>query len=78
MASGVPTIGSNAGGTPEILEYGKLGFLFQPLDALSLAKSIDEFLNNRDLISPNLLMETAKKYDQQVVCAAVESALNLQ
>jgi glycosyltransferase involved in cell wall biosynthesis len=78
MASGVPTIGSNAGGTPEILEYGKLGFLFEPLDALSLARSIDEFLNNRDLISPNLLMETAKKYDQQLVCAAVESAMNLQ
>jgi glycosyltransferase involved in cell wall biosynthesis len=77
MASGVPTIGSNAGGTPEILEYGKLGFLFEPLNALSLAKSIDDFLIHRDQISISILMETAKKYDHHQVCAAVETALSL-
>lgn len=77
MASGVPTIGSNAGGTPEILEYGKLGFLFEPLNAVSLAKSIDEFLNNPKQISSAILMETAKKYDHHQVCEAVEAALDL-
>ncbi len=77
MASGVPTIGSNAGGTPEILQYGKLGFLFEPLNATSLANSIDDFLNNRGQISASVLMETAKKYDHLEVCAAVETALNL-
>lgn len=77
MASGVPTIGSNAGGTPEILEYGKLGFLFEPLNASSLAKSIDEFLINPNQISSAVLMETAKKYDHHEVCLAVETALGL-
>ncbi len=77
MASGIPTIGSNAGGTPEILEYGKLGFLFEPLNATSLANSMDNFLNNRDQISASILMETAKKYDHHVICAEVETALSL-
>jgi glycosyltransferase involved in cell wall biosynthesis len=77
MASGVPTIGSNAGGTPEILEYGKLGFLFEPLNASSLANSIDEYLNKPNQISSTVLMETAKKYDHQEVCSAVETALGL-
>jgi len=77
MASGVPTIGSNAGGTPEILEYGKLGFLFEPLNASSLANSIDEYLNKPNQISSTVLMETAKKYDHQEVCLAVETALDL-
>ncbi len=77
MACGVPTIGSNAGGTPEILEYGKLGLLFEPLNASSLAKSIDEYLKNPNQISPSVLIETAKKYDHQKVCTAIEMALDL-
>ena len=77
MASGVPTIGSNAGGTPEILEYGKLGFLFEPLDVTSLAKSIDQFVEQPNKISAQTLMQVAQKYDHNIVCAAVEEALQL-
>lgn len=77
MASGTPAIGSNAGGTPEILESGKIGYLFQPNDVSSLAKAIQRFLENPKLVSKTLLQEKARQYDHRKVCEMVESALGL-
>ena len=37
MASGLPVVGTNAGGVPEIITHGKNGLLFQPGDAHVLA-----------------------------------------
>lgn len=46
MASGVPIIGTNSGGTPEILDHGKLGELFNPNDVHLLGIKIDEVFDN--------------------------------
>lgn len=77
MASGTPTIGSNAGGTPEILEQGTLGYLFEPLNANSLAESIEKFVQNPTKIDRNTLQEAARQYDHHRVCELVEKKLNL-
>lgn len=40
MARKVPVIGTNAGGTPELLDFGRQGTLVQPKDATALAAAL--------------------------------------
>jgi len=40
MARKVPVIGTNAGGTPELLDFGRQGTLVQPEDATALADAL--------------------------------------
>ncbi|MCE3295898.1 MAG: hypothetical protein K0R65_1612 [Crocinitomicaceae bacterium] len=77
MACGTPTLGSNAGGTPEILEHGKLGALFQTLDAADLAVKLDEIVSGKQAVSPGLLLEKARQYDHRLVCELVGKNLGL-
>jgi glycosyltransferase involved in cell wall biosynthesis len=77
MASETPTIGSNAGGTPEILGQGKFGYLFETLDVNSLTEIIEQFLKSNH-ISKEVLIQEAKKYDHHLVCSAIEKAIGLK
>jgi glycosyltransferase involved in cell wall biosynthesis len=49
MASGRPIIGTNIGGTPQVIEDGKNGFLVPPKDPQALAKAIGKVLEDSDL-----------------------------
>ncbi|NLZ46431.1 MAG: glycosyltransferase family 4 protein [Clostridiales bacterium] len=60
MMGGIPVIGSNSGGTPELVEDGKSGFLFPVGDISALADKMEVFLNNPDKI------ETMGRYAQKV------------
>lgn len=77
LASGTPVLGSNAGGTPEILNGKKGGRLFETLDATDLANKIDEIVDND--IQPDIktLIEMSRQYDHHKVCQLVEKHLNL-
>ncbi len=46
MASGIPVIGTNSGGTPELLDYGKAGLLFEPDNDAALAACIQDLFEN--------------------------------
>jgi len=48
MRAGLPVIGSEAGGVPEIIEAGKTGLLCQPEDADSLQQALLQWLTNAD------------------------------
>ncbi len=50
MMSSLPVIGSNSGGTPELIIDGENGFLFEPSNYMELANKIQEFHENRDLL----------------------------
>lgn len=78
MACGVPVIASNAGGSPEILDFGKFGMLFEPLNPESLAKKIDKFCEEPNTFSLQVLKQEAKKYTHDGVCASVEKLLKLK
>lgn len=49
MDAGIPIIGSNVGGIPEIIENGKTGLLVEPRDSHSLADKIQELMENPPL-----------------------------
>ncbi|MGS0824873.1 N-acetyl-alpha-D-glucosaminyl L-malate synthase BshA [Shewanella sp. 0m-8] len=44
MACGVPTVSSNVDGVPEVVDNGKTGFMFDPNDALGMAKAMEGIL----------------------------------
>jgi D-inositol-3-phosphate glycosyltransferase len=56
MSCGIACMGTNAGGTPEILDFGKAGLLFNPRDHVDLSKVM-----NALAISPALRLEYAEK-----------------
>lgn len=49
MACGIPVIGTNVGGVPEIITNGYNGFLIAPGDSSNLARKIEEIFNNEEL-----------------------------
>ncbi|MBI4825090.1 MAG: glycosyltransferase family 4 protein [Nitrospirae bacterium] len=51
FACGVPVIGSDAGGTPELIEDGRTGFVFRANDEKDLAEKILHILNDPPLLS---------------------------
>jgi glycosyltransferase involved in cell wall biosynthesis len=46
MACGVPVIGTDTGGIPDMIKHGESGWLVPPNDAEALAKTIKEVLDN--------------------------------
>lgn len=49
MKCGVPVIGTNAGGVPEIIEHGKTGLLYEPHDPTGLAARLKQLANDNEL-----------------------------
>jgi len=77
LACGTPVLGSNAGGTPEILENEKGGLLFEPLNEKDLATKIDQICEDTVPRDREELLKMAHKYNHQGVCKMVEHALGL-
>lgn len=77
MACGTPTLGSNAGGTPELLRNGELGVLFHTLDSSSLSLKLNEIMAGNHTIDRDLLQNEAKRFDHGSVCEQVEKALGI-
>jgi glycosyltransferase involved in cell wall biosynthesis len=48
MASGRPIIGTNIGGTPQVIENGKNGLLVEPNDSIALSEAILSVISNYD------------------------------
>ena len=77
IAAGTPVLGSNAGGTPELLQNGRGGLLFETQNAQSLADSIDDICEIELTYNPNDLMILAEAYDHHNICQQVEKVLGL-
>jgi glycosyltransferase involved in cell wall biosynthesis len=76
LASGKVCIGTNAGGTPEMLTFGESGLLVEPKSSRSLAESIERVLADPSL--GKLLEQKARQkalgeYDMQKVFRRIES-----
>jgi len=75
MACGTPVLGSNAGGTPELLENGKLGVLFETLNAKDLSEKIAEIVKGAHPINSKDLIQHVKQFDHLAVSAMVEDRI---
>ncbi len=63
--AGIPSIASDVGGIPEIIDDGKNGLLIEPRDILNLARAIDfliEKKKERDLMGKNLKEKVQKEF----------------
>lgn len=77
LASGTPVLGSNAGGTPEILKTNEGGILFETMNSDDLAQKMDEILATTIAFDPQKLKDLARQYDHHEVCAKVEHVLGI-
>lgn len=78
MACGIPVLGTNAGGTPEILQNGELGFLYTPNNAQSFINQFEYMQQNPKIVAQKaaLAQQTAlKQYSQIAVFEAFKKLL---
>jgi len=71
MAQGTPVIGSNSGGTTEILNYGKAGLLFEPNNDVDLAEKMKTAISGIQFETKN----TVTNFNHKLVCKKVEDLL---
>lgn len=74
MAGGIPVIGTNIGGIPEIIENKKNGLLVKPHDSKSMAQSIITMCNNWDktkIMGENARVTVQKKFSKEVMLKAI-------
>lgn len=71
----LPVVGSNAGGTPELLGFGKFGELFESLNSQDLARAMTQRVSSPREMDASSLREHLKKFDHHRVCKALEDYL---
>jgi len=78
FAAGVPVIGSDLGGTPELIDDGRTGYVFRPDDDGDLAEKIMRILNDPALHRSMRLdcrKQAEEKYNLHVCGKEIESLL---
>jgi glycosyltransferase involved in cell wall biosynthesis len=78
MAMEVPTIGTNAGGVPEIITDGRDGLLVSPGDEQSLAQAISRLMENSDLraqLARCGRATVAERFDSRIGAATLHQKL---
>jgi glycosyltransferase involved in cell wall biosynthesis len=75
MACGTPVLGSNAGGTTELILPKKNGLLFETKNSNDLANKIDFILSNKLKLDPEKIRASVQKFDHNTVCEMVEKLL---
>jgi glycosyltransferase involved in cell wall biosynthesis len=61
QAAGIPVIGSNLGGIPELVRHDVNGLLFEPNNPADLAKQLQRVLDEHDLL-PRLARAVVRQY----------------
>lgn len=77
LASGRPVLGSNKGGTPEILNTNQGGLLFESMNPKDLAKKINQIIEENISFSSTELKSMSKTYDHEHVCEMIEKEFRL-
>jgi glycosyltransferase involved in cell wall biosynthesis len=70
LAAGVPSVGSNVGGIPDVIEHEVSGLLFPSGDAAALARSCCRVLEDRDL-ARNLVAQGQLRVQQRFTSVAM-------
>lgn len=75
MAQGTPVIGSNAGGTSELLDFGNAGLLFKSKNEIDLAEKMKLVLAEKVDFNNEIIKKTIQKFNKNQVVEAVEKLL---
>ncbi len=76
LASGVPVIGSNAGGLPEVVRDGATGKLYQVGDVVGMAEGALEILGDRekwDSMSKLAILDSRERFSRDAIVAKYEA-----
>ncbi len=76
LASGLPSVGTDSGGTPEILDHGRTGLLCEPRSARSLAQAMDKLIRDSKLradLSTAARFKALHEYDIKKVFGRIEA-----
>lgn len=76
LASGLPVIGTNSGGTPEILDNGQCGLLCEPRSTESLIAAMQTLIENpvqRQSLAQKARQKALREYDMNVIFQRVQS-----
>ena len=77
LAYELPVLGSNAGGTPNLLGQGQFGNLFESMNAEDLALKIDAMLEKPLILHKDSLNKHLLKFDHLSVCEKLETILKM-
>ena len=72
----LPVIGSNLGGTPDLLGGGRFGLLFESENAQALASAIGQIQNMKYTIDSIERQQFLEQFNHNSVCARIEEYLN--
>jgi len=75
MAQGTPVIGTNAGGTIELLQNGEIGILFEPKNEKDLAEKIKSVFDQNITFNKSKMQESIQKFNHELVCEIIEQKL---
>lgn len=78
LASGKPVIGSNSGGTKELILNDTFGYLFESENAEDLRLKIELYLLNKTKFDSNKIKNHILKFDYLKVCQQIEQTLQLK
>jgi len=78
MNIGIPVVTSDAGGIPEVLDYGNCGFISNTGDQLSLENSLNDCLYNKEVREKKVIngFRQAKKFNSEFIPQNLEKILN--
>ncbi len=76
--AGLPVIGANTGGTPEIIEHGVTGYLYDPYDIKALAGYLNKLSQSPDLYAAmsKAACEKAKDFTRSRITREFETHMN--
>lgn len=78
MASGIPVIGTDIGGTKEILKSGELGYLYEPGNFNQFCELIEKIKNGMTNIEEKVLKAkeiSIRKYSKDAQCEMLEKLI---
>jgi glycosyltransferase involved in cell wall biosynthesis len=80
MHAGVPVIGSDAGGVPEIIDHRKTGLLFETWNSVSLAEMIKQLVLDEKLrkdLAKNGQLKASRQFDLDKQYQKFYNAMNI-
>jgi glycosyltransferase involved in cell wall biosynthesis len=78
MLSGLPVIGTNRGGTPEILNFGELGALYEPNDLSDFCSKVEWIITHPDAaqtMAQKASQSAASRFSNLLECKLIEEVM---